>query len=91
MSDPVKPYDLESVYDAEIAPLMTQILAICKRAHMPMIASFKYRDAEDGPSFCTSHLQWPDRPDAGFHKAVRVIRANTSVPLIAMTIIGRKP
>lgn len=28
-----KSFDLESVYDEQIAPLMTQIIDICKRHH----------------------------------------------------------
>jgi len=33
-------FDLESVYDNEIAPLMDKIIAICGANSLPMIASF---------------------------------------------------
>lgn len=63
----VEIYDLESVYDAEIAPLMAQIAAICKQHGMPMIASFAY--ANDGtPSYVSTAVaddlvgaRWPAR------------------------------
>jgi hypothetical protein len=44
--------DKEAIYDEQIAPLMTQLLEICQREGVPMIASFQY--SEDG--FCTSAL-----------------------------------
>ncbi len=52
-------YDLESVYDSEIHPLMTQILEICKRVKMPMAATFCYakgRDPDDpeGVDYCSA-------------------------------------
>lgn len=44
--------DNESVYDEQIAPLMTQIIGICKKHKMPMMASFQY--APEG--LCTTAL-----------------------------------
>ncbi|MCI0526392.1 MAG: hypothetical protein L0Y56_02920, partial [Nitrospira sp.] len=37
-------YDLEKVYDKQIAPLMTKIIAICKKHKLPMVASFQCAD-----------------------------------------------
>lgn len=57
-----KSWDLEEVYDDEISPLMQQIVKICKREGLPMVATFMYAndfDADEG-SFCTSAL--PNRP-----------------------------
>jgi len=51
-------FDMEAVYDAEIAPLMAQIIEICKREGMPFLASFMYANniEEDGvTSYCTSY------------------------------------
>ncbi len=42
----------EEVYDDEISPLMTQIIAICKRAAIPVHAAF----ALDGDMQCTTHV-----------------------------------
>ena len=50
-------WDLEAVYDTEVSPLMEQIIAICRRAGLPMVASFHYaNNAEEGESFCTTVL-----------------------------------
>lgn len=50
-------FDAEEVYDNEIAPLMDQIIEICKRARMPMVASFCYLRDEDGEEgICTTRL-----------------------------------
>lgn len=71
MTDARQPelFDREGVYDEEIAPLMAQILAICKREKIPMLASFLYaREAGEGSEegepptecYCTSVLLWPN-------------------------------
>lgn len=39
---PNKTFNLEKIYDAEIAPQMREIVATCRRAGMPMLASFGY-------------------------------------------------
>lgn len=55
MTEPL--FDLEDVYDEEIAPLMTRIIDICKAHNMPMLASFMYgRDEGDDPKLCTTAL-----------------------------------
>lgn len=47
----------EAVYDEQIAPLMTQIIAICKEHRIPLVAQFVYaNDAEAGPLMCTTIL-----------------------------------
>lgn len=64
MSDkkPMEPYDLEGVYDSKIAPLMTQIIEVCRKHQMPMLATFAYcHDGMDGTDYCTTSLlrgQW---------------------------------
>lgn len=42
----------ETVYDEQIAPLMTQILAICKEHEMSMAASFEYAPGD----YCSTFL-----------------------------------
>lgn len=54
--------DKEAVYDAEIFPLMKQIMAICKINQIPMFTTFQY--AED--SFCTS-MQYKGTDHRLFH------------------------
>ena len=38
----------EEIYDAQIAPLMTQIIAICKANKIPMIANYNLDHDGDG-------------------------------------------
>lgn len=67
-------YDLEEVYDAEIAPLMAQIIEICRRVGMPFVASFSYRRDEDGEyDFCSSALGSPERTPEKFHDIVQLL------------------
>lgn len=49
----------EEVYDAEINPLMAQIIEICKQRQIPMLASFSL-DREEGLKCTTALLdeQW---------------------------------
>jgi hypothetical protein len=58
-------FDLEAVYDAEIAPLMTKIIEVCKTHKMPMFATFLYmNDPADGSDgVCTTNLMFDkERP-----------------------------
>lgn len=53
-------FDKEDIYDNEIAPLMQQILEICKREDLPMTAQFYLKQERDDSEydsqamFCTS-------------------------------------
>jgi hypothetical protein len=75
----MEPFDLEAVYDAEIAPLMSQIIAICQRNRMPMIATFAYRGDERGENdLCTTVLPFDDRTPQTIALAYGVIMRNSS-------------
>ncbi len=68
---PLTEYDLEAVYDAEIAPLMTQIIAICERVNMPVVASFSYRrDAAGEYDLCSTAIGSTDRTPPTFQRIV---------------------
>ncbi|KIV69379.1 MULTISPECIES: hypothetical protein [Bacillus] len=62
-------YDKEEVYDEEIAPLMQQILEICKREELPMVVQFylaeesPYDEESVTPLYCTSIIIPGDRND----------------------------
>lgn len=57
-------FDLESVYDEQIAPLMTKIIEICHAHKLPMFATFLYlNDLESGDDgLCTTNLMFDERP-----------------------------
>lgn len=62
MSDDKKNWSAEDVYDAEIAPLMSRIIAICKEHKIPMLATYQYVDSDEyGPGFCTTKLLFAER------------------------------
>jgi hypothetical protein len=47
----------ETVYDAEIFPLMARVIEIAKRAGIPMVAQFQLDDHKPGdPIYCTTAL-----------------------------------
>lgn len=65
----------EQVYDEQIAPLMDQIIGICKTSGIAMVASFAIPTEEDPTLRCTSLL--PDGegvPCSDFQRAVALIR-----------------
>lgn len=83
-----KLFDLEHVYDEQISPVMTQIIAICDEHKMPILCSSAYKnDAETGESFCSTVLNnYTDRVVPGFKEAIRIIRPSNSV--VAITIMS---
>jgi len=55
-------YDKESVYDDEIAPLVKQILQICKREEIPLVMDFYLKSSDMTPEGhddlqCISYIQ----------------------------------
>lgn len=59
MNEPQDPelFDLEAIYDEQISPLMTQIIAICKEHDLPMLATFVCAQREDDdPLHCTTYI-----------------------------------
>lgn len=57
-------FDLESVYDEQIAPLMTQLIEICAKHKLPMFATFLYANDPDGDGagICTTNQMYKERP-----------------------------
>ena len=86
-------FDLEAVYDSEISPLMRQVIAICKRVNMPMLATFCYgrgRDADDPDKtdYCTTVLPRGSWQSPEIMEARRIIYsgANCRPKLMALTV-----
>jgi hypothetical protein len=86
MTPPKESWDLERVYDDEIAPLMTRIIAVCKEHRMPMIASFAYKNTDEGIDFCSTSLPFENRNVSALNQALSVIRSRCALSLMAMTI-----
>lgn len=77
-------FDLEAVYDEQIAPLMSQIIAVCKAHRLPMIASFNYRSTEDAHDTCDTLLAFEERDAPDYPRALATIRGGAR--LLAFTI-----
>lgn len=71
---PAENWDLETVYDTQISPLMEQIIAICKTHHLPLIASFEYRRQDDDESFVTTGITYPGRTSPRIDVALEILR-----------------
>lgn len=92
MAEPIN--DNEAVYDTEIAPLMEQIIAVCKRANIPLLASFQLTngDDEEGALLCTTAIL-PPRATPGFVKRMDdayYIIMQKPVGFGMMTITGKE-
>ncbi|WP_145585187.1 hypothetical protein [Yersinia intermedia] len=74
-------YDLESVYDEKISPLMKQIIDICNENQMPMICSFAFENCEErNIGTCTTILNgFDNRFIPEFGKALKIIRKEPDV------------
>lgn len=82
----------EAVYDAEISPLMTQIIKICRANNIPMIASFQYEQAgvsERGAGFCTTRIACKNESKT-FHNAMDLLMQREP-DFFAFTITKPKP
>jgi hypothetical protein len=50
-------WNKEDIYDEKIAPLMAEILKICKENELPIVCTIQYGcDEEDRALFCTSTI-----------------------------------
>lgn len=72
----------EDVYDTEINPLMVQIIEICNRHKIAMLASFHIPNHEDADLACTSFLLADDYdPPEKFLQAKRIIYTEPRAPM----------
>lgn len=81
-------YDKESVYDEKIAPLMEQIIEICKAEELPMVASFYIQSADisrlEGEMVVSTIIPAKDNTPGAFKEIERVLYPRTYA--IAVTI-----
>jgi len=82
-------WDLESIYDEKISPLMVQIIAISREHKIPMFASFAYsNDDENGHGFCTTHLHYDGRRPEPLARANAAVRSRHD--FAAFAIAGKE-
>lgn len=76
----------EEIYDAEIAPLMTQIIDVCNANKIPLLATFHIPTEEDENLACTTALLEEDfNPPAYMIEALKVIYRPKRSPLMVTT------
>ncbi len=85
----------EAVYDEHISPLMAQIIKLCKKHKINMVADFSlgYDSAADQTLFCTTALPGVDPSDEkGAERMMRAYEAlRPKSELFAFTITSSKP
>ncbi len=86
-------FDKEAVYDEQIFPLMGEIIAICQKHEIPMVASFFLReDDEEGEEnlYCTSALTAYPHAPRNLKRAVLALQA-PEVLAFAITVTKAEP
>lgn len=75
----------EQIYDAQIAPLMRQIIEVCQKHGIAMVASYAIPSDDDPNIRCTTHLadETGATPFAGAHGYIR--RGDLPPPLMLTT------
>ena len=79
----------EQIYDEKIAPLMTQIIAICQEHRIAMLATYAIPTEEAPDLACTTHL--PDESGAlpdGIKQAARALRGPSPMMLTTRNAAG---
>jgi len=80
-----QPLNKEQVYDEQISPLMLQIIDICQKRGIAMLATFAIPTPEDDGLQCTSIL--PDETGLNPAHHARAFQAlKGSAPMLAMAI-----
>lgn len=74
----------EQAYDAKIAPLITQIVGICREHGIAMVSSFAIPNDDDPNLRCSTHLADGDGAKP-FEDAVRVIMGSRPPPMMITT------
>ncbi|WP_088832701.1 hypothetical protein [Paenibacillus tyrfis] len=84
-------YDNEAIYDEKIAPLMHEILQICKAEEIPMVATFylKSGEGDEGPMSCTSWIRPEGNTPAHYPKLCEWARHGGEKPWFAAVTITR--
>lgn len=84
----------EALYDARIAPLMDQVVALAKVSGIPMVASFQLGgelDGETGITYCTTCLV-PEGSGPLMEELRQCVKRSMAPAVMAFTITeGREP
>lgn len=82
------PQTKEEIYDSQVSPLMTQIIAICKEHKIAMLADFALtsEESDDGPLKCTTVLLGDEtEPPELMLRALEILRPKRRIPMMLTT------
>jgi len=81
----VRQFNLEGVYDDQIAPLMAEIIQICKTHKLPMFAVFQYEatDEEQGNGYVRTRIPADGENRELFDDLQALSGRNINAPLVA--------
>lgn len=81
----------EQIYDAEISPLMAQIIAICQKNKISMFATYDIPNDEDADLCCTTCLaDESGKPSERIQKLNRLTRPPAPLMLTTQHADGSK-
>lgn len=77
----------ESVYDEQIAPLISRVIAICKEHKIPAAATFQYEDDdENGPGFVSTCLPFDDVQSKHMARVQHLVASPEPAHAVALTV-----
>lgn len=75
----------EDVYDAQIAPLMDQVIKICMEHKIPLAAQFQYEETEDqGPGFVTTLLTYDEVESPQIARIGQIMKPRNQALLVTL-------
>jgi len=76
----------EEVYDAEIFPLMSKIIEICKANKIAMLADFAIgHEADEGLKYTTCVLDNSVNPPPSMIQALNILKPRRAAPMMITT------
>jgi len=82
-------YDKEAVYDEKIAPLMKQIIEVCKTEEIPLVASFYLQSADvndvDGDMHAKTIIPAKDNMPEEYKKIKDILYPNYYYAAVTLT------
>lgn len=85
-------WDKESIYDEQIAPLMAQIIVVCKEHRIPLVAQFQYAgaDEEKAPAYVSTILPF-EEASADFKQLIQLIHQTIPRPMVLTETVVTAP
>lgn len=83
-----EPWDKESVYDEQISPLISKVIAICTEHGIPYLSSFLLNS--EGLN-CTTSLLGSERAPKNYREALHLLIPARTRPVVTAEIVVTDP